>query len=165
MVRHQRSRTSKASGAIFDPSQLTAAHRTLPLGTCVRVTHLGNGRFVVVPIIDRGPYIHGRLIDLSEAAAQILGMKWTGLAQVRIDVVPSCLKEMRAWPITRLRITNALTYNCLGAVRLPAGASPRFLQPAIATTGLASRNFSLPAISSASRILANRDPIICGLYE
>jgi rare lipoprotein A len=90
-----------ASGAIFDPRQPTAAHRTLPLGTCVRVTHLGNGHFVVVPIIDRGPYIHGRLIDLSEIAAQRLGMKQAGLAQVRITVVPSCLKEVKTRPIAR----------------------------------------------------------------
>ena len=90
-----------ASGAIFDPRQPTAAHRTLPLGTCVRVTHLGNGHFVVVPIIDRGPYIHGRLIDLSEIAAQRLGMKQAGLAQVRITVVPSCLKEMKTRSIAR----------------------------------------------------------------
>jgi rare lipoprotein A len=89
------------SGAIFDPRQPTAAHRTLPLGTCVRVTHLGNGHFVVVPIIDRGPYIHGRLIDLSEIAAQRLGMKQAGLAQVRITVVPSCLKEMKTRSIAR----------------------------------------------------------------
>ena len=63
-----------ASGAIFDPRQLTAAHRSLPLGTCVRVTDLANGRFVIVPIIDRGPYIRGRVIDLSEAAARMLGI-------------------------------------------------------------------------------------------
>jgi rare lipoprotein A len=82
-----------ASGAIFDPGLKTAAHRTLPLGSCVRVTHLGNGRFVTVPIIDRGPYIRGRLIDLSEAAALTLGMRRTGLARVRIDVKTTCLDE------------------------------------------------------------------------
>ena len=90
-----------ASGAIFDPRQPTAAHQTLPLGTCARVTHLGNGHFVVVPIADRGPYVHGRLIDLSEIAAQRLGMKQAGLAQFRITVVPSCLKEVKTRPIAR----------------------------------------------------------------
>ena len=90
-----------ASGAIFDPRQPTAAHRTLPLGACVRVTHLANGHVVVVPIIDRGPYVQGRLIDLSEIAAQRLGMRRAGLAQVRITVVPSCLKEVKNKPIIR----------------------------------------------------------------
>ena len=110
-----------ASGVIFDPRQLTAAHRTLPLGTCVRVTDLGNGRFVIVPIIDRGPYIHGRLIDLSEAAAQTLGMRWAGLAQVRIDVVSSCLKEMKTRPIARLQTANALAYNSPGEPHVLSG--------------------------------------------
>lgn len=91
-----------ASGTIFDPSQATAANRTLPLGTCVRVTHLGNGRAVVVPITDRGPYVRGRLIDLSEMAAQMLGMKQTGLAQVRMDVVASCSNLVKTPPVTRL---------------------------------------------------------------
>lgn len=79
-----------ASGTVFDPSRPTAAHRTLPLGTCVRVTRIGNGRFVVVPINDRGPYKQGRMIDLSEAAAIALDMKEVGLATVQIDVVGSC---------------------------------------------------------------------------
>ena len=79
-----------ASGAVFDPARLTAAHRTLPFGTCVRVTRLSNGRSVIVPIIDRGPYIHGRLIDVSEAAANALDMKRDGLATVRIEVVETC---------------------------------------------------------------------------
>jgi len=90
-----------ASGAIFDPRQPTAAHRTLPLGTCVRVTLLANGHVVVVPITDRGPYVQGRLIDLSEIAAQRLGMRRAGLAQVRITVVPSCLKEVKSRSIIR----------------------------------------------------------------
>jgi len=57
------------AGAIFDPRKATAAHRTLRLGTCVRVTNLGSGRFAIVRVIDRGPYVSGRLIDLSESVA------------------------------------------------------------------------------------------------
>jgi len=76
-----------ASGAIFDPDRLTAAHRTLPLGTQVRVTDLASGRSVVVTINDRGPYIHGRIIDLSHQAADQLGMVDDGLAKVRLDVM------------------------------------------------------------------------------
>jgi len=85
-----------ASGAIFDPGRLSAAHRTLKLGTCVRVTDLANARFVIAPVIDRGPYIRGRLIDLSRSAAQVLGMTQAGLARVRIEVVASCRKDVNA---------------------------------------------------------------------
>src|SRR5262249_20191464 len=76
-----------ASGARFDSSALTAAHRSLPFGTMVRVTHLGNGRSVVVRINDRGPFVGGRVIDLSSGAAGVLGMHGQGVARVRISVV------------------------------------------------------------------------------
>jgi len=92
-----------ASGAIFDPGLKTAAYRTLPLGSCVRVTHIGNGRFVTVTIIDRGPYIQGRLLDLSEAAARTLGIRQAGLARVRIEVMATCLGEAQPRPKPALR--------------------------------------------------------------
>jgi rare lipoprotein A len=79
-----------ASGAIFDMNALTAAHRALPLGTRVRVTHIANGRSVELPINDRGPYIRGRIIDLSYAAAQRLGFAESGVAEVRIEIVERC---------------------------------------------------------------------------
>lgn len=76
-----------ASGGWFNPNAMTAAHRTLPFGTRVRVTHAGNGRSVVVSINDRGPYIGGRIIDLSKAAAGVIGMQGQGIAQVRVEVL------------------------------------------------------------------------------
>lgn len=76
-----------ASGEKFDRRAFTAAHKTLPIGTKVRVTHLKTGRSVVVRINDRGPFIAGRVIDLSEAAAEAIGMRSAGLASVRLDVV------------------------------------------------------------------------------
>lgn len=66
---------------------MTAAHKSLPFGTRVRVTHLGNGRSVEVTINDRGPYVGGRIIDLSKAAAGVIGMQGQGLANVRMDVI------------------------------------------------------------------------------
>ena len=63
-----------ASGAVFDPAKFSAAHRKLPLGSCVRVTRLANHQSIIVPIIDRGPFVRGRLLDLSWAAAERLGM-------------------------------------------------------------------------------------------
>jgi rare lipoprotein A len=76
-----------ASGEIFDPSQLTAAHRTLPLGTWIEVENLENHRKVVVKVNDRGPFIRGRMLDLSKAAAERIGMLGTGTAEIRIRSV------------------------------------------------------------------------------
>jgi rare lipoprotein A len=76
-----------ASGGWFNPNAMTAAHKTLPFGTRVRVTHLGNGRSVEVKINDRGPYIAGRIIDLSKAAAGIIGMTGQGVARIRMEIL------------------------------------------------------------------------------
>jgi rare lipoprotein A (peptidoglycan hydrolase) len=78
-----------ASGQIFDEEKLTAAHRTLPLRSRVRVTNLENGRSVEVRINDRGPYVQGRVLDLSTRAAKALGMHKEGLALVRIELLPT----------------------------------------------------------------------------
>lgn len=82
---HEEQMTS--SGERFDRSAMTAAHRTLPLNTWVRVTNEFNGRSVVVRINDRGPYKPGRIIDLSEAAARSLGMTTIGLVPVKLQIV------------------------------------------------------------------------------
>src|SRR5215468_4632339 len=76
-----------ANGEIYDQYELTAAHPSLPLGTRAVVTNLGNGRVVEVRINDRGPFVGGRAIDLSYAAARLIGMIGTGTAPVRIEVV------------------------------------------------------------------------------
>ncbi len=77
-----------ANGEIYDQYELTAAHRTLPLGTRVMVTNLSNGRAVEVRINDRGPFVGGRAIDLSYAAACVLHVVGPGTARVRIEVLP-----------------------------------------------------------------------------
>ena len=76
-----------ASGKQFNPQELTAAHRTLNLGSKVKVTDVRTGRSVVVQITDRGPYLPGRGIDLSYAAARALGIVRRGVAQVRVELV------------------------------------------------------------------------------
>lgn len=83
---HQGKRT--ASGARFNRNALTAAHKSLPLGTRVEVTNLDNQRRVVLTINDRGPYIRGREIDVTERAAKTLGFHEEGLARVRIRILP-----------------------------------------------------------------------------
>lgn len=76
-----------ASGDRFNQHELTAAHKHLPLGTRATVTNLRNGRTVEVKINDRGPYVRGRIIDLSREAAERLGMRQSGVTPVRVEVI------------------------------------------------------------------------------
>ena len=76
-----------ANGEVFRPGTMTAAHRTLPFGTRVRVTNLWNGRKAVVRINDRGPFAGDRVIDLAHGAASELGLTSSGIAQVRLEVL------------------------------------------------------------------------------
>lgn len=76
-----------ANGETYDQNELTAAHKTLPFNSVVRVTNLDNGKQVTVRINDRGPYARGRVIDLSKAAAQEVDMIGPGIARVRIEVL------------------------------------------------------------------------------
>ncbi len=76
-----------ASGETYGPARAQAAHRTLPFGTVVRVTNLQASRSVIVRITDRGPYGKGRIIDLSHAAAERIGLIRAGVAEVRLDVL------------------------------------------------------------------------------
>ena len=79
--------TRTASGEKFDAKDLTAAHRTLPFGTRLRVTNVKTGRSVTVRVNDRGPFVPGRVVDVSHAAAEKLGMLGSGVAKVKLDVV------------------------------------------------------------------------------
>ena len=76
-----------ASGEKFNPQELTAAHRTLPFGTRVRVTDVATGRSVTVRVNDRGPFVPGRIVDVSSSAAETLGISGRGVAKVKLDVV------------------------------------------------------------------------------
>jgi rare lipoprotein A len=79
--------TRTASGEKFDPAELTAAHPTLPFGTKLRVTNTNTGQSVTVRVNDRGPYVPGRVVDVSHSAAEALGMVGKGVAPVKLDVV------------------------------------------------------------------------------
>jgi rare lipoprotein A len=76
-----------ASGEKFNPNELTAAHRTLPFGTKLRVTNVATGQSVMVRVNDRGPFVPGRVVDVSSSAAESLGMTGKGVAKVKLDVV------------------------------------------------------------------------------
>ena len=87
MASYYKSGKQTANGERFNPNGLTAAHRTLPFGTRVRVTNLRNGKSVVVRINDRGPFIRGRVIDLSLGAANFVGMTKSGVAKVTYSIL------------------------------------------------------------------------------
>lgn len=74
-----------ADGTVYDQYAMTAAHRTLPMGTVVRVTNVANGRSVVVKITDRGPFVDGRILDLSLAAAKEIDVYRPGIARVKVE--------------------------------------------------------------------------------
>ena len=96
-----------ASGEVLRPGTLTAAHRTLPFGTCLRVTNLENGRVVEVRVNDRGPYAAGRILDVSETAARALGMHGQGVTRVRLGRCSgnAALElEERGSPLAQIRI-------------------------------------------------------------
>jgi rare lipoprotein A len=76
-----------ASGDTYDMFQFTAAHRTLPLGTLVKVTNLRNGKWVIVKVTDRGPYVGHRVMDVSYGAAQMMGFRQRGIEKVKLEVI------------------------------------------------------------------------------
>lgn len=83
-----------ACGAPYDMWAYTAAHKTLPLGTYVKVTNLSNGRTVVAKITDRGPFVSGRIIDLSAKCAECLGCRTRGLARVKVEAVQGATEQV-----------------------------------------------------------------------
>src|SRR5215470_10297383 len=93
-VYSSRHSTKGTSGVRITDQALTAAHRTLPFGTKVRVTHGSSGKSVVVTITDRGPFVRGRIIDLNPAAARLLGI--SGLAPVILQLSPEASEETGA---------------------------------------------------------------------
>ena len=87
LASYYKSGKQTANGEYFNPNGLTAAHRTLPFGTKLRVTNLRTGKSVVVRINDRGPFIRGRVIDLSLGAAKLVEMTTSGVAKVSYSVI------------------------------------------------------------------------------
>ncbi|MBM3572124.1 MAG: septal ring lytic transglycosylase RlpA family protein, partial [Alphaproteobacteria bacterium] len=76
-----------ANGEVFDMNKISAAHRTLPMPSVVRVTNLDNGRSIVARVNDRGPFAHGRIIDMSRRGSQLLGFEMQGTAKVRVEIL------------------------------------------------------------------------------
>lgn len=99
----------------------TAAHRTLPLGTVARIVNVVNGTHVMIRINDRGPYLNGRILDLSYAAAKALGMVQTGVSAIQLEVVDNNLFEAeRASSPVRMPQARELFDGALGSVSRPS---------------------------------------------
>lgn len=92
-----------ANGEVFDQNEITAAHRTLPMPSFVRVTNLDNGRVLVVRVNDRGPFARGRILDLSRRAAQLLGIEERGTARVHVEIMAEESRTIAA----RLKNSNS----------------------------------------------------------
>ncbi|MBC7952602.1 MAG: septal ring lytic transglycosylase RlpA family protein [Rhodospirillaceae bacterium] len=149
-----------ANGESFDQNAVSAAHKTLPLPSVVRVTNLDNGRSLVIRVNDRGPFVNGRIIDLSRRAAQLLGTEATGTAKVRVQVLP---EESRALA-GKLKHDNepqvaAAPRESVTAETLPAPGSREQAKPILASakpvSGSAQR--AAAAIERTERELAAQD--------
>lgn len=142
-----------ANGEIYDMNQLTAAHRTLPLPSIVRVINLENGRALKVRVNDRGPFARGRIIDLSRRAAQLLGFRYKGTARVRVEILADesrvLASRMAAPEIQRAGLVKVSTpppgrvraqrLDPPGGVRIPAGrngVTPKLKPPGPRTVTL-----------------------------
>ncbi len=105
-----------ANGERYDMNTLTAAHRTLPLPSIVRVTNLENGRSLVLRVNDRGPYAKDRIIDISKRGAQLLGYQTKGVTKVRVEILPEESKALKAamlgqTPASTVAKTSVSQYN------------------------------------------------------
>ena len=121
-----------ANGEIYDMNDLTAAHRTLPMPSLVRVTNLENGRSMVLRVNDRGPFAAGRIIDLSRRSAQLLGMDRQGTAKVRVQIlaeesrqIADALSRGRPEPAAALASANSVATDAVQVRPDAPNASPR----------------------------------------
>ncbi|MBT5570502.1 MAG: septal ring lytic transglycosylase RlpA family protein [Alphaproteobacteria bacterium] len=125
-----------ANGETYNQNDLTAAHRTLPMPSAVRVTNLENGRSIVLRINDRGPFARGRIIDVSRQGAQLLGFQKNGVAKVRVDVLPDESRQLKVAAING------------SSQQIPVSASPREVvvsRPLPAAQGQSPSTASAPA--------------------
>lgn len=122
-----------ANGERYDMNALTAAHKTLPLPTDVRVTNLDNGRSIVVRVNDRGPFVNGRIIDLSRRSAQLLGFQRQGTAKVRVQLAVSppavTIAEKAKTPPEQKQALPAVPRGNVAAQQLPPPPGAKEAQP------------------------------------
>jgi rare lipoprotein A len=133
-----------ANGESYDPNGLTAAHKTLPMPTLVRVTNLENGRQIQIRINDRGPFVNNRIIDLSRRSAQLLGIDGPGTAKVRVQVMAQESRQLAAalgagedgLPKPVAAPAPKVTAEPLAGAKLPPPPPPAKPAPLVAATPL-----------------------------
>src|SRR6185369_6978060 len=130
-----------ANGEIYDQYELTAAHPSLPLGTRAMVTNLSNGRAVEVRINDRGPFVGGRAIDLSYAAARTIGMIGPGTATVRIEILAAAQPAQIAAQAAAQAVTQAVIWS----------PPPRLVPPPVRDLPTGSYTVEVASLSDAAR--------------
>ena len=155
-----------ANGEIYNQNDLTAAHRTLPLPSAVRVTNLENGRSLVLRINDRGPFAHGRIIDVSRRGAQLLGFERNGTAKVRVDILPDESRQLKVAALNgseqQLQVAasprEAVVSKPLPANGASAGSSPT--QTAPQTSVQTAPLEPAPAKTSRASVLSNKVEVL-----
>ena len=138
-----------ANGELFDMEALTAAHRTMPLGSVVRVVNLGNGKQLHVRITDRGPYVNGRILDLSRAAAVQLGMEHGGLAHVQVEIVGQRRPELLQLAEAMSRRAFSFLGNANAMARRPTPFMTSWLRVLPSDVWLTRRIRRVPAMLAA----------------
>lgn len=118
-----------ANGEDYDMNSLTAAHRTLPLPSIVRVTNMENGRSLVLRVNDRGPYVKNRIIDVSKRAAELLGFKSKGTAKVRVEILPKESLALKQALVEQDFEPNYALYNAKDEAYSGEVPPPASLQP------------------------------------
>ena len=144
-----------ANGEVFDMNDISAAHRTLPMPSLVRVTNLDNGRSMLVRVNDRGPFARGRIIDLSRRAAQLLGMDRAGTAKVRVQILADDSRQLAA--IARNRTPGQQDIKVAAAP--PGNVTVETLPPAGAPAANAPTTAAQPA-QSAIQVASLAEPQI-----
>ena len=155
-----------ANGEIYNQNDLTAAHRTLPLPSAVRVTNLENGRSIVLRINDRGPFAHSRIIDVSRRGAQLLGFERNGTAKVQVDILEVESRQLKVAAINggeqQLQVA-ASPREAVVSQPLPASGESAGAAPAPTATQTAARTAPLeptPAQSTGAPTLSGEVEIL-----
>lgn len=145
-----------ANGETYNQNDMTAAHRTLPMPSAVRVTNLENGRSIVLRINDRGPFARGRIIDVSRRGAQMLGFEKNGVAKVRVDILPNESRQLKAAALNGGPQQIQVAASPRDVVTSQPLPSPAPAQPGAHTTTPA----STPATVRTATLPPPTDPIL-----
>jgi rare lipoprotein A len=138
-----------ANGELYDMNSLTAAHQTLPMPSLVRVTNLENGRSLVLRVNDRGPFVRGRIIDVSRRSAQLLGFEGQGTARVRVEMLPDESRNLKmallnGTPGAQGTAVAAIPRETVASDALPPLPGARQTEPAVASSALPPPSATLP---------------------